>query len=88
MHASCYLPSYLSAIPSIWCSIKLWELGSHLIPPPSLPSGEGSFIPGCIPHDDIVNSEYVMVIKAGDSGKVIGYKVENLPGPHWQFVVA
>ena len=47
------------------------------IPPPSLPCGEGSSIPGLVPSDDTVDSESVMCIKPGDSGVMIGYQVDG-----------
>ena len=50
---------------------------SHLIPPPSLPDGEGSSVPGLVPSDDTVDSESVMGIKPGDSSVVIGYQVDE-----------
>ena len=49
---------------------------SHLIPPPSLCDGEGSF-PGLLPSDDMVNSDSVMGIKPGDSSVVIGYQIDE-----------
>ena len=50
---------------------------SHLIPPPSLHDGEGSSFPGLVPSDDAVDSDYVMGIKPGDSGVLIGYQVDE-----------
>ena len=50
---------------------------SHLIPPPSLHDGEGSSFPGLVPSDDQGNSEFVIGIKPGDSGVVIGYQVDE-----------
>ena len=50
---------------------------SHPIPLPSLCDGEGSSFPGLVPSDDVVNSDFVMGIKPGDSGVVIGYQVDE-----------
>ena len=50
---------------------------SHTIPLPSLHGREGSSFPGLVPFDITVNSESVMGIKPGDSGVVIGYKVDD-----------
>ena len=50
---------------------------SHLIPQPSLHDGEQSSFPGLVPSDDTVDSESVMVIKAGDSTVVIGYQIDE-----------
>ena len=47
---------------------------SHLIHPPSLNGGEGS-LPGFVPSNDMVDSEFVVGIKLGDCGMVIGYQV-------------
>ena len=52
---------------------------SHLIPLPSLHSGEGSSFLGLVPSGDTVDSESVMGIKPGDSGVVIRYQVDD-PG--------
>ena len=45
---------------------------------PSLHSGEGSPFPGLVPSDDMVDFEFVMGIKPGDSGVVIGYQVDEV----------
>ena len=50
---------------------------SYPIPLPSLHGGEGSSFPGLLPSDDMVDSESVMGIKAGDSSVVIGYQVDE-----------
>ena len=42
-------------------------LSSHLIPPPCLHGREGSFCPGFVPSNDIVDSRSVLGIKSGDS---------------------
>ena len=47
-------------------------LQSHPIPLPSVHGREGSFLPGCLPPGDVVNSE------SGDSGVVIGCHVDEL----------
>ena len=39
---------------------------------------EGSYFPGLVPSDDTVNSESAVGIKPGDSGVVIGYKIDVL----------
>ena len=52
-----------------------WE--SYLIPQPSLHDGEGSYFPGLVPPDDMVNSKSVMGIKPGDCGMVIGYQIDE-----------
>ena len=52
----------------------------HPIPLPSLHDGEGSYFPGLVPSDDMVDSESVMSIKHGDSGVVIGYQVDEFTG--------
>ena len=49
----------------------------HLIPLPSLHGGEGSSFPGLVLSDDVGDSEYVMGIKPGVSGVVIGYQVDE-----------
>ena len=41
--------------------------------PPSLHGGEGSYLPGSTPPNEIVNSKSVVGIKTGDSGVVSGY---------------
>ena len=43
----------------------------------SLHDGERSSFPGLVPSDDVVNSDSVMGIKPGDSGVVIGYRVDQ-----------
>ena len=50
---------------------------SHLIPLPSLNGGEGSSFPGLVPSSNIIDSEFVIGIKPGDSGVVIGYQVDE-----------
>ena len=50
---------------------------SHLIPPPSLHGGEGSFFQGLVPSDETVNSESAMGIKHCDSGVMIEYQVDE-----------
>ena len=50
---------------------------SHPGPPPFLHGWEESSLPGCVPPNDTVDSESVMVIKPGDSGVVIGYQVNE-----------
>ena len=50
---------------------------SHPITLPFLHGEEGSSFPGLVPSDDIVNSESAMGIKAGDSGMMIGYQVDE-----------
>ena len=65
-------------------ALGAWQ--SHLIPPPSQHGGEASSFPGLVPSDDMVNS--VVGVKPGDSGMVIGYKVDEFT-PTWsaeQFV--
>ena len=65
------VPQPISGVYSLGGSIE-----SHPIPLPSLHDGEGSF-PGLVPSDDAVNSDSVMGIKAGDSGVVIAYQVDE-----------
>ena len=48
-----------------------------LFPLLSLHGGEGSFLGGLVPSDDMVNSESVVGIELGDSGVVIGYKINE-----------
>ena len=50
---------------------------SHLILLPSLHGGEGSSFPGCLPPNDMVNSELVVRIKPGVSGMMIGCQVDE-----------
>ena len=50
---------------------------SHPIPMLSQHGGEGSSFPGCVPSDDIVDSESAMDVKPGDLGVVIGYQVDE-----------
>ena len=49
---------------------------SHLIAPPSLHGGEGSFS-GSTPPDDIVDSKSMVGVKLGDSGVVIRYQADG-----------
>ena len=65
------------AIPTIWWSKKLWDLGSHPIPVPSLCGGEGSSFSGLNPPYGIVDSESVMSIQSGDPGVLIGHQVNG-----------
>ena len=44
---------------------------SHLIPPPSLHGREGSYLPGIVPPNDMLDSKSVVGIKHGYSGMVI-----------------
>ena len=54
-----------------------WGLAeSHLIPPPSLYSREGSSHLGSAPPSDMVNSKSVVGFKPGKSGVVLGYNVD------------
>ena len=46
---------------------------SQLIPPPSLYGREGPLFPGCGPPNDMLDFEYVVGIKLGESGVVIRY---------------
>ena len=48
-----------------------------MIPPPSLYDGEGSSFPGLVPSDDVVNSNFVMGIKPGDSDVVTEYHIDE-----------
>ena len=43
----------------------------------SLHGREQSSFPGCVPHNDTVNSKSLVVIKPGNSGVVIGYQVDK-----------
>ena len=50
---------------------------SHLIPLASMHGGEGSSFPGSALPKYMLNSEYVMSIKPGDSCVVIGYQADE-----------
>ena len=42
--------------------------------------GEGSSFLDLVPFNDMVNSEFLVGIKPGDSGVVIGYQVDEFTG--------
>ena len=42
------------------------------------------FFPGSTPHNDTVDSKFVVGIKPGDSGVVVGYQVNLFTTPDWQ----
>ena len=73
---SCYSNSCHPAIQSVWQGIQLWGLSSRPIPPPSLHGREKLFW-GLVPPDDTVNSKFMVGIKAGDSGVVMGYQIDD-----------
>ena len=50
---------------------------SHPIPLPSLYGKERSSVPCHVPHNDMVNSEFVVDIKPGDSCLVNGYQIDE-----------
>ena len=52
-------------------------VANHLIPQPSLCGGEGSSFPACVPVIDMVDSEFVMGIKPGESGLGMWYHVDE-----------
>ena len=54
--------------------LGVWQ-GSQLIPPPSLHVG-GAF-PGFVLTDDMVDSKYLVGIKPGHFGIVIGYQIDE-----------
>ena len=56
-------------------ALGAWQ--SHLIPLTSLHGREGSSFPGWVPPNGTVNFKYVVGIKPGDSGVVIGYQVDE-----------
>ena len=67
--------------PIYMWGIQLWGLGRESPnPSASLHCGEGSYFPGLVPSDDMVNSESAMGVKPGDSDVVIGYQVDEFTG--------
>ena len=54
----------------------LEALHGHLIPLPSVQSGQGSF-PGLVLPSDTIDSELVVGVKPDKFGVVLGYQVDN-----------
>ena len=60
-------------------ALGTWQ--NHLIPLSSLYSKEGSSFPGCVPPDNMFNSESVVGVKPGGLGMVIVYQADEFIHP-------